>query len=172
MHRKTKRKRLSAGDPCIPCALLEKPFEGSPPWDHFISVKAQFHKACKHKIWLSIDKSCLAGTGWQPKCHKVHIVPTGTPLKKVVFSLLYPYDIQRQSCIKNQVHMRKLTYARSPIVCVTGSTFEVPSFELLLFFLHAIGKDEVKLPTVVHAYLFLFPILIYLIFNVCFNFLF
>ena len=50
--------------------------------------------------------------------------------------------------MKNQVRMRKLTYARSPIVCLryvgdyevslndrgtTGSTFEVPSFELLLF---------------------------------------
>ena len=50
--------------------------------------------------------------------------------------------------MKNQVRTRKLTTARSPIVCVryvrdyevsindlgtTGATFEVPSFELLLF---------------------------------------
>ena len=70
-------------------------------------------------------------------------------LKTVFFSsVLHPYDIWHHSWVKKQVRTRKLTYARSPIVCVryvgdyevslndrgtTGSTFEVPSFELLLF---------------------------------------
>ena len=80
---------------------------------------------------------------WWAKAYTKFIKP-----QKVVFS--YPDDIQRHSCVKNQVPTRKLTYARSPIVYVrymyvgdyevslnnrgtTGSTFEVPSFELLLF---------------------------------------
>ncbi len=41
---------------------------------------AQFHKACKHKILLSTDKSCLAELGYQPTLHKVNIVSAGTPL--------------------------------------------------------------------------------------------
>ena len=72
-------------------------------------------------------------------------------VKKVGFPLLYPYNIRRHSLVKNaQTHTRQVAhclckvgdYEVSLSDCgTTSSTFEVPSFELLLF-LHGLTNDR------------------------------